>query len=288
MVLLAVAAVAFACWVLFASAWLRVTHVRVEGAVRLDPGVARQAASSQVGRPMLLAEPAVVADALRGEVVVRDVEVHRRWPTTLTISIRERVPVAAVRRGGGVALVDGEGVVLGQEASVPAGVPTVEVDLARASAPTVPAVVDVLGSLPPWLSEQVRRSGASSPDGVWLGLSSGARVLWGAPDHAELKSLVLRRMMGAPAALYDVSAPGAPAASGSRARPTPRASGRDQGKRSVSPARTPKPGGSTKAGGTPGVSKPTATKGGLASAQPRSSRAAVGGSAAPSSTQRRP
>lgn len=200
--------------------WATVERIAVAGTHRLPAGVVRDAATSELGRPLLLADLKAVADRVREQTLVRGVIVTRTWPGTLSIRVVEREPVAAVPGPGGVTLVDPDGVRVAEAARAPAGLPLVQVNLATAGPAALRAVVAVLAGLSPPLREQVRSAGATSADSVWLTLADGSRVLWGSSDAGAAKVdalTALRRSRGTAGlprravVVYDVSAPGAPA-----------------------------------------------------------------------------
>jgi cell division protein FtsQ len=116
--------------------------------------------------------------------------------------------------------VDRDGVEVESMARRPAGLPFLEVDVAGGGPATLAAALDVQAGLPAELVSQVRTIGATSPDGVWFTLSNGAKVVWGDSGDGDAKLDVFGDLVGAvpDAAVYDVSAPTAPATSQRRLR----------------------------------------------------------------------
>ena len=51
------------------------------------------------------------------------VSVHRSWPRTLVVSVRQRVPAATIRDDGSWYLVDGSGMLFGRAEDQPADLP---------------------------------------------------------------------------------------------------------------------------------------------------------------------
>jgi cell division protein FtsQ len=202
--------------VLFSS-WLSVRTVTITGTDRVPTEAVRLVADGEVGRAMVLADPQALAARVARVPLVRRADVVRRWPSTLVVTVHERVPVAAVPApgGSGARLVDRDGVEVEVVATKPANLPFLEVDVGRAGAASLQAALDVLDSLPPTLAIRVGGVGADSPDGVWLRLDNGARVVWGGSDAGERKAGVLTALLtasnGAKGGVYDVSSPDAPA-----------------------------------------------------------------------------
>jgi cell division protein FtsQ len=216
-------------WLALFSPWLTVEQVRIRGTERVPDGAVRAVVDAELGRPMVLLNPRSVARAVAKVPLIRTVEVSRRWPSTVVITVHERVPVAAVppaAGGSGFRLVDTDGVEVESVSQRPASLPYLEVDVARPGPATLVAALDVLDSLPPTLRGRVSKIGATSPDGTWFTLSADpgskgkaatrtAKVVWGSPDQADRKVVVLAALIRSAgpegAAVYDVSAPGAPA-----------------------------------------------------------------------------
>ncbi len=212
-----VALAAGAGWVALGSPWLRLQHIQVDGTQRLDRAVVLAAAKTQVGRPMVVLDCDRVASAVRSQRVVASVVVTRRWPSTIVVHVVERRPVAAVPDASGYRLMDPDGVEVARAGSAPPGLPVVRVSLAGGGAQALRATLSVLDAMPVALRALVATVGADSPDQVWLVLADGARVTWGGPEDTPLKSDVLRALLKHRARAYDVSAPMAPATSGTLA-----------------------------------------------------------------------
>jgi len=201
-------------WLLFGSTLLAVQRVEVRGVHRASVAAVRAAVQGEVGHPMALISPQAAATRVTAVPLVRSARVVRSWPSTLVVEVVEREPIAAVPAAGGVSLVDGDGVVIASAARAPAGLPLLDVDLARAGAPALRAARRVSDDLPPALATTVRRISAASPDAVQLTLTDGSSVAWGSADAGSRKAQALAAVH--PAALpspvsIDVSSPDTPA-----------------------------------------------------------------------------
>ncbi len=198
-------------WVLLASPWTRVESVGVVGADRVDAAAVTALVDPALGTPLVRVDRDALAARVEGLPLVTDAEVVRVWPSSLEVRLVERVPVAAVPAGDGVALLDAEGVVVIRQADTPGDLPLVQVDVDTAGAGALVAVTEVLAALPQDLAADVAAAGAGSPDDVWLETADGARVLWGSPDRGQAKADVLAVLRGqGDAKVYDVRAPGTP------------------------------------------------------------------------------
>lgn len=218
-------------WLTLFSPWLLVERVEVSGTTRVDAGAVHQIADAELGRPMVLLDPRAVSDRVAALPLVKTVTVTRRWPSTVRVRVDERVPVAAVPAApsgsstnsgtnsgtssakGGYRLVDRDGVEVEAVSTRPVTLPYLDVDVATGGPAALTAALDVQSALPIAISDRLRSIGATSRDGVWLTMDNGARVVWGSAEDSAEKVDVLRALVTATpdAALYDVSAPGAPA-----------------------------------------------------------------------------
>lgn len=200
-----------------AATW-RVTAIRVEGAEHLSPEAVLGEAGLSGGERMLLTRFGEIEERVEGLPAVRRATVHRRLPSTIVISIRERRPVA--RLGGIEDLVaDPEGVAFEGPSgtSLPA---LVGWDgEARGGArlePPGPRVLSAFAAFPDELRAATTRIELGRE--LTLVLEDGTEVRFGRPVELEAKgaaaSAVLRDAMGreAPLAYVDVRSPRAPVA----------------------------------------------------------------------------
>ncbi len=204
----------------FWSPWARVERITVTGTSRVPRAEVFAAAGSQLGEPLLVADTAAVARRVRALRLVAAVQVSRRWPSTLVVTVTERQPVAAVPSAAGVDLVDSDGVVVTTARTAPAQLPLVQVDLAGRGPQALRAALQVRAQLPADLQGRLRGLGAGTVDSVWFTLADGSRVLWGSADDPQTKVAALRALLAAPPPAgaraghrpeYDVSAPQDPA-----------------------------------------------------------------------------
>ena len=196
-----VAAVAVA---LLGSRLLVVRVITVTGTHLVTQAQVIAAAGVPAGTPLIRVDPAQVA--LRVEAIrqVETARVSKQWPDGLAITIRERVPVVAVRMaGGGYDLVDHDGVIVKLAKAKPAKLPLLQTTLpgsALRGDRGVATVSAVLAGLPGWLSHQVRAvsaspSGSGAGPSVTLYLTGGATVVWGGSDRATVKARELAILM---------------------------------------------------------------------------------------------
>ena len=193
---------------------LALQTISVTGTRLLTPAQVQAALEPLRGKPL----PQISEDDVRGLlgslVQVKSVSVEARPPSTLTVAVHERVPVALVKQGEKYQLVDVDGVQLATtddpaSASLPVidgGAGAIGQDLFRATAA-------VLGALPPDVLAKLSNASAQSVDAVELKLVDGQTIVWGNASEKELKAKVLAALLKAPAdpknpvKVYDVSVP---------------------------------------------------------------------------------
>ncbi len=204
----AIVLIVFAGWVVFASSWLSAQTVTVSGEHTLTDAEVEAAADVDLGTPLVRLD----LDALQRRVsalpAVAAVSVHRSWPQTVTITVTERQPVAAVQRDGGWAVVDKEGVPFRQTAQQPP-LPAIDVP-ADNDQSALRAAASVADALPAHLLATVRLISAQSMDSIALELVDGRVIRWGSATESEEKAQVLAVLLRQRARVYDVSVPAAP------------------------------------------------------------------------------
>ncbi len=199
------------------SPLLAVHHVDVRGA-GADTAAVRRAAGIAAGAPMVFVDTGAATAAVRHVPRVASAHVGRQFPTTLTITVTIRVPVAWVSDGPGpVSIVDGHGVVMAHAARPPAGLPQLTgvanvATLGGRITPSGPAVA--AAALGPTLRARVTTM-ALGPDGLVAAVLSGPQLRFGDTHALTAKAEAAVAVLGAlahPATYLDVSVPAAPVA----------------------------------------------------------------------------
>lgn len=143
------------------------------------------------GTPLARISMAQVHDSVSGLTNVRDVVQTRKWPKGLTITIQERIPVAAVPEGKKFALLDMDAVIVARQDEAPPELPMIELALTEGKEKTLASVLGVLDQLTEEMLADVASISAASQDSVDLKLRNGILVHWGSSDETELKLQVL-------------------------------------------------------------------------------------------------
>lgn len=212
--LLGMAAIVAVVWLVGWSAVLAVEEVRVEGAPATLEGQVIEVAAVPMGRPLARLDTRAVAERV-GEIPdVGGVEVHRSWPSAVTIEVAPRVPAAVIADDDTWWRVDAAGVVFAPSTTKPEALPVLAASVDEDDTATRAAGVAVLTSLPAGLRDLVTSAEADSEADIRLTLTDGAIVRWGTSERNDDKAAVLIALIAdqdEPPTVYDVSAPDHPA-----------------------------------------------------------------------------
>ena len=167
------------------------------------------AAQVRLGTPLLQINTDDVADRVATIRQVASARVQREYPSTLRITIAERVPVAVKDFPDGPHLYDRDGVDFATGPPPPA-LPYLDVDNPGPADPPTKAALEVLTSLRPEVASQVGRVAAPSVASITLTLTDGRVVVWGTNDRTDEKAEKLGALLTQPGRTYDVSSPDLP------------------------------------------------------------------------------
>ncbi|MBB5168069.1 cell division protein FtsQ/DivIB [Mycobacterium sp. AZCC_0083] len=168
-----------------------------------------QAAAIVPGTPLLQIDTDAVAERVATIRRVASARVQREYPSTLRITVAERVPVVVKDYPDGSHLFDRDGVDFAS-APPPPGLPYLDADNPGPSDDPTKAALQVLLALRPEVSGQVSRIAAPSVASITLTLVDGREVIWGTTDRTEEKALKLGALLTQPGRTYDVSSPDLP------------------------------------------------------------------------------
>lgn len=208
-VLLAVALAVGAGWLVLGTGALGVEQVRVTGVDRLRAEDVAAQADIRPGTPLVRLDTDAVVRRLAALPAVRTAEVHRRWPRTVEIAVRERSAAAVQPKGEDWVLLDRTGVAFATEPRRPRGLPVVTASTTAGRA-GLRSGLEVVDSLAPAVRDQVRAVHVASVEQVTLRLTRGRSVVWGSTERPERKSAVLGVLLSRKASVFDVSAPDTP------------------------------------------------------------------------------
>ena len=213
-----VATLATAAWVVTRSPLLDVDHVQVRGNSRETPAEVLDAAGLHTGDPMVWIDTHQAAAAIETLPWVRRATVQREWPDTVRITVSERLPVAWSDTGSGALVLDAAGRVLAVETSPPVGLPQLlHVDAsvpvgATIASVTAARVAGVMATFDPTFAASIELTDV----GVLLRTPAGTEVRLGRATEVAGKIRAAIAVLGTPQAdgaqYVDVSAPSTPVA----------------------------------------------------------------------------
>jgi cell division protein FtsQ len=177
------------------------------GAVTEDEVVT--AAGVESGTPLLQVDTDAVAERVAAIRRVASARVQRQYPSTLRVTVVERVPVVVKDFPDGPHLFDRDGVDFAI-APPPPGVPYLDAENPGPNDQPTRAALQVMTSLRPEVVAQVARIAAPSVAAITLQLTDGREVVWGTTDRTEEKALKLGALLTQPGRTYDVSSPDLP------------------------------------------------------------------------------
>lgn len=167
------------------------------------------AAAVVPGTPLLQVDTDAVAERVATIRRVASARVQREYPSSLRITVVERIPVVVKDYPDGPHLFDRDGVDFAT-APPPPNLPYLETATPGPSDPATEAALQVMLALPPEVAGQVGRIAAPSVASITLTLLDGRVVVWGTTDRTDEKALKLAALLTQPGRTYDVSSPDLP------------------------------------------------------------------------------
>jgi cell division protein FtsQ len=188
---------------------MSVRTIDVEGLTAIPREEIVAAAAVRTGTPLLQVDTTSVANRVAAIRRVASARVQREYPSTLRITVVERVAVAVKDFPDGTHLYDRDGVDFATGPPVP-GIAYLDVENPGPSDPPTKAALDVLTALRPEIAAQVGRIAAPSVASITLTFTDGRVVIWGTTDRTEEKAETLAALLTRPGHIYDVSSPDLP------------------------------------------------------------------------------
>jgi len=215
----AVGVVAGLVWLVWFSTVLVATDVEVEGMSTLRAETIRQQADVPLGVQLARLDTVAIETRVARMERIDKVDVRRRWPNTVLVSVKERVPVGWVLSNGAIRYVDRNGIDFRTVSSEPENLLEIRIDtedpLVRQQAlEAVTRVITFLRSKARGIYAQIQYVSAETQDSVHLRLTEKRIVVWGSAERNEEKAVVLRPLLRVDAERYDVSAPELPTTQG--------------------------------------------------------------------------
>jgi cell division protein FtsQ len=204
---LAVLVLAAATWIVAFSPMLGANGVTVRGTRQLTIAQVRDAAAIKHGSPLVRLDTAAVRRRVESLPMVASAAVRTDYPSTVVITVTERVAVGYVRFGSRYLLVDKTGAQYQTVASEPRSLPLFVVPGGPDAQATGRAVATMAASLTRELRAHVTSVQAFDPTSITLLLADQRVVRWGSADRSADKARILPFLLRQPGSTFDVTDP---------------------------------------------------------------------------------
>jgi cell division protein FtsQ len=184
-----------ATWLVAFSSVFGVRSIEVRGTHVLTADAVRAAAAIKHGTPLVRLDTSAVTKRVEKLADVESAQVSTSFPSTVVITIEERVPVGFVRRGGHAVLVDKTGDQYRAVHPAPHGLPHFVIGTGAQARSTGAAVASVAAALPKSIARQVRSIQALDPSSITLVLTKGRVVQWGSAERTADKARLLPALL---------------------------------------------------------------------------------------------
>lgn len=202
---------ALLAWLVFFSSVFGARTIKVAGLRVLTTQQVTRAAAISPGSPLIRLDTGAVERRIEELPDVASARVSTSYPSTVTITVVERVPVGVVAVSNGFVLVDKMGDQYRSVPTRPAGLPLFVVPPGTSAKDTGGAVATVAVALGTHLRAEITSIQALDPNAISLLLSNGVVVAWGSAAQNDLKAKVLGALLSQRGQhQIDVSDPSAP------------------------------------------------------------------------------
>jgi cell division protein FtsQ len=201
---------AAATWLIAFSSVFGVHSVDVRGLHVLTADQVRSAAKIANGTPLVRLDTDGIRSRVEALPEVASAKVTTSFPSTVIITISERIAIGVVQGSGGYLLVDRTGEQFRKVASRPANLPLFVVAQGAAARQTGSAVATVAGALNARLRGRIASIQAISPQAITLLFTNGRVVRWGGADHSAKKASILPTLLRRHGSQIDVTDPSQP------------------------------------------------------------------------------
>lgn len=202
-----VAVIVLLVWLVAFSPVLGVRSVQVKGEKALTAQEIVAVAAVSHGRPLIRVSTSAIEKRIEKLSRVASATVTVSYPSTVIISVAERVPVGFFSAGGKYTLVDRTGRQYLTVTKAPNLPHLVAAGAAVDDPATVQTLATVAGALTPALRKVVTTVNANDADHVTLLLTEGRTVVWGSADRSADKAKVLAALLHRKGQAFDVSDP---------------------------------------------------------------------------------
>jgi cell division protein FtsQ len=207
---IALITILFAVWLLAFSPVFGVRSVTVRGTHLLTARQVEDAAHISHGTPLLRLNEAAITRRVEQLPEIGSAQVTTSFPSTVTITITERIPVGYVKQGNGYALVDHTGDQYRTTSTRPAKLPLFVVPSGADARTSGSALATVAAALPERIRAKTASIQALNPQAITLVLKDQRVVQWGSADRSAEKARVLAALLPHADQQIDVTDPDQP------------------------------------------------------------------------------
>ncbi|MDQ2751359.1 MAG: FtsQ-type POTRA domain-containing protein [Actinomycetota bacterium] len=194
-------------WIVAFSPLLGADTVTVHGTRDLTATQIRQAAAIKHASPLVRLDTEAVTRRVEALPLVASATVRTDYPSTVVITVTERVAVGYLSLGTRYLLVDRTGAQFRTLLAKPRSLPMFVVPAGPNAKATGHAVATVAAALPRALLARVDSVQAFDPTAITLLLTDHRVVRWGSADRDADKARILPLLLGQPGTTFDVTNP---------------------------------------------------------------------------------
>lgn len=185
---------------------MSVRNVEVSGNSVVSAEEIDAAAALSKGQPLMQVDTAAAARRVSMIPRIATVRVKREYPSKITVSVVERVPVVFTERDGEKYLMDKLGFEFAQQ-DPPPGLAELRTDSPGSGDASTRAALTVMDDAPPYVRDQIATIEVSSPVNIVLQLKDKRTVVWGDDERNAEKAETLRHVLTQEGTEYNVSSP---------------------------------------------------------------------------------
>jgi cell division protein FtsQ len=201
----------FATWLVAFSPVFGVRSVTVRGTHALTAAQVEAAAGIRHGTPLVRLNGAAIAHRVEAALPeVADARVSTSFPSSVVVTVTERVPLGYVEHGQRFALVDRTGRQYRIVRSAPERLPLFVLADGAGARATGAAVATVAAALPARLRAEIAPIQALSPRSITLLLNDHRVITWGSAARSAEKARVLAALLPRTGRAINVTDPDQP------------------------------------------------------------------------------
>lgn len=197
-------------WLVAFSSVFGVRTVRVDGLHTISAAEVRAAARIAPGTPLVRLDRAAILHRVEALPEVASVTLRTSFPSTVVLTVTERVAIGYVKDGSGYRLVDKTGDQFRLLTAPPARLPLFVVPSGAAAQATGGAIATVAAALPATVRAEVASIQALDPQSITLLLTDQRVVVWGSADRSADKARILPALLAQPGGQFDLTNPDMP------------------------------------------------------------------------------